>query len=515
MSAAPRTSTKASIPDRLQDLLVREAAFTLSRKRIIDALQVAQDSKTSTKAGRPLLAFIFRDAKKELERREMVENVSVMEEGVRNIDAALPKLQAYIERSIENFLREFDQEYANGLAGSRFLDDWKRLLLRFDETVTEFVSRLNGLKSLFESLPQSEPCSSDREARKRIDAVVACARAFQDEVVFVNKIADAQRIRAGSEAITLYRQPDRNWKGTANSLLFTMPGPAIATVILLLNESTDTAGKVRSAIQGECQLASYVTQLGVTSYHQRVWTSLREAALLRVEPDSIESILTDTEDKLKKGLFEPWVSPRIDRPEDNSQAIPIQRFSASSSAPNQAAPSKATPGSTSPVSLPSRPPGAPRPPGEHSLRLPSRNHGAATPPATIPAMSVQPEATPPPPSAPSVPETGSLANPFETKEAADTVADLAAERIRLEEILQEERKGLEQREQFLSKSEERLLQKTQEQIEREMELEQREEQLRDLEKRLREKLGPGALPFPAAALATASSAVQPFDEFKE
>ncbi len=130
-------------------------------------------------------------------------------------------------------------------------------------------------------------------------------------------------------------------------------------------------------------------------------------------------------------------------------------------------------------------------------------------------MSVQPEATPPPPSAPSVPETGSLANPFETKEAADTVADLAAERIRLEEILQEERKGLEQREQFLSKSEERLLQKTQEQIEREMELEQREEQLRDLEKRLREKLGPGALPFPAAALATASSAVQPFDEFKE
>ncbi|HRP03793.1 MAG TPA: hypothetical protein PLV87_02665, partial [Opitutaceae bacterium] len=224
----------------------------MSRKRISDALQVAGEQKTSAKAGRPLLAFIFRDSKKEMERREMVENVSVMEEGIRNIDAALPKLQAYIDRSIENYLREFDQEYANGLAGSRFLDDWNRLLSRFDETTTEFVSRLNGLKSLFESLPQSEPCSSDREARKNIDAVVACARAFQDEVGFINKIADAQRIRAGSEAITLYRQPDRNWKGTANSLLFTMPGPAIATVILLLNESTDTAGKVRSAIQGEC-----------------------------------------------------------------------------------------------------------------------------------------------------------------------------------------------------------------------------------------------------------------------
>nr|MBP7143478.1 hypothetical protein [Opitutaceae bacterium] len=248
MSATPRISSKASIPDRLQDLLVREAAFTLSRKRISDALQMTDQQKTSAKAARPLLAFIFRDSKKEMERREMIENVSVMEEGIRNIDAALPKLQAYIERSIENYLRESDQEYANGLAASRFLDDWNRLLLRFDETITEFVSRLNGLKSLFESLPQSEPCSSDREARKKIDAVVACARAFEEEVAFVNKIADAQRIRAGSEAITLYRQPDRNWKGTANSLLFTMPRPAIATVILLLNESTDTAGRVRSAI---------------------------------------------------------------------------------------------------------------------------------------------------------------------------------------------------------------------------------------------------------------------------
>lgn len=508
MSATPRTSPKATIPDRLQDLLVREAAFTLSRKRISDALQVALEQKTSAKAGRPLLAFIFRDSKKEMERRELVENVSVMEEGIRNIDAALPKLQAYIDRSIENYLREFDQEYANGLAASRFLDDWNRLLARFDETITDFVSRLNGLKSLFEALPQSEPCSSDREARKKIDAVVACARAFQDEVAFVNKIADAQRIRAGSEAITLYRQPDRNWKGTANSLLFTMPGPAIATVILLLNESTDTAAKVRSAIQGECQLASYVTQFGVTSYHQRVWTSLREATLLRVEPDSIESILTDTEDKLKRDLFEPWTPPRIERPDENSQATPPQRFSAAPSPTPQPNSSKKVP---NPKGVP---PGVQRPPGEHSLRLPTRNHGAATAPATIPEIPAHP-AAPPPHAAPPSPETVSLTSPLESKEAADTVADLAAERIRLEEILQEERKGLKQREEFLSQSEERLLQKTQEQIEREMELEQREEQLRDLEKRLREKLGPGALPFPTPALASASATDQPVDEFKE
>ncbi|HRP03794.1 MAG TPA: hypothetical protein PLV87_02670, partial [Opitutaceae bacterium] len=240
-----------------------------------------------------------------------------------------------------------------------------------------------------------------------------------------------------------------------------------------------------------------------------VWTSLREATLLRVEPDSIESILTDTEDKLKRGLFEPWTPPRIERPDENGQATPPQRFSAAPPPPRKPAPSMEA---TQPKGIP---PGARRTPGELPLRLPARNHGPTTAPATIPEIPVQPVAQQPPHSAPPPPETTSLTNPFETKEAADTVADLAAERIRLEEILQEERKGLEQREQFLSKSEERLLQKTQEQIEREMELEQREEQLRDLEKRLREKLGPGALPFSTPALATASAADQPVDEFKE
>lgn len=507
-SVAPKFPQRASIPDRLQDLLVREAAFTLSRKRISEALRVAKEQKTAAGGGRPLLSFLFKDSKKASQRREIVENVSVMEAGIEKIDAAFPALEACVERSLENYLREHDHEYVNGLASSRFLDDWHRLIARFDQTVSNFIGQLNELKSAFETLPATEPCGSNPEVRKSIDAVVATARDLQDEISFVNKIADAQRIRAGTEAITLYRQPERNWKGTAHSLLFTMPGPAIATVILLLNESNEMSERVRSAIQGECQLASYVVQYGVTSYHQRVWASLREAATLRIDPETLEATLTDTEEKMERGLLEPWTPARAEPLVETANAAP--RPPPSSSPASTSVEAQAKP------AIPAAPPPNLRRPSskEPSLRLPSRNGGAPRPapgtPATPPPPSAEPESEPIPVPIPPSESAGDVL----PKEAADTVADLAAERIRLEEILKEERLGLEQREQFLSKSEERLLQKTQEQIERETELEQREEQLRDLEKRLREKLGPGAFPFTSATAAVTAPS-KPFDEFNE
>lgn len=506
---APKFTQRAPIPDRLQDLLVREAAFLLSRERISAALRMAKEQK-SAEGGRPLLSFLFKDSKKESQRREIVENVSVLEAGISKINASLPKLEACVGRSLENYLREYDLEYVNGLASSRFFDDWHRLLARFDETIVTFINQLKELKGAFEPLPAAEPCGSNPAIRQSIESAVATAQALQDEISFVNRIADAQRIRAGTEAITLYRQPERNWVGTALSLILTMPGPAIATVTLLLNESHEIGGHVRSAIQGECQLASYVAQYGVTSYHQRVWASLREAATVSIGPDTLETTLADTEEKMDVGLLIPWTPPRAE-PGVASEKVA------------QPPPVPAPP----PAALLARKPPkpaipAPPPPGmklgspqEVPLSLRSRNpenHPGHGTPSGQPPPTVEPATATASISAPAA--TAKSMGDALPKEAADTVADLAAERIRLEEILKEERQGLEQRAQYLSQSEERLLQKTQEQIERETELEQREEQLRDLERRLREKLGPGEMPFALSATAVAAPA-QPFDEFRE
>jgi hypothetical protein len=96
------------------------------------------------------------------------------------------------------------------------------------------------------------------------------------------------------------------------------------------------------------------------------------------------------------------------------------------------------------------------------------------------------------------------------------MAELQAERERLELLLRETRASLSEREAFLSQSEAKLMETTQAQIEREVELEQREEELRELERRYREfqlgGLGAGAASMDEAEV---SSAKVPMDEFKD
>jgi len=494
-SAAPKSNQKASLPEGLQDLLVREASFALSRRRISDALAVAEKQKTAVASARPLLSFIFRDTKKDhkAKRQEMMENVSVLGAGVLKLDAVIPILQTCVERSLENYLREFDPEYANGLAASRFVDDWQRLLVRFDQAVSLFVGAVAKLPGLLEAVAASATCGSNLECRKTIDAAVSAARVLQDEVTFLNKIADSQRIRSGIGAITLYRQPERNWKGAVHSLLFTQPAPAAQAIGSVLVEANEVVEKIRGAIQGECQLASYVVGYGVTSYHQRVWASLRESATLRIDPDQLESILSDTEERMDRGILEPWTVPHAELPPEVVIAVPAPA-PVRSPAPESSGASAPTVVAAPPsVSIPAN--------KSPQLKLPSRSSPCAAD-AVAPAIIAVAAAASDAASTPTVAEEKS------TKEAADTVADLTAERLRLEEILRETRDGFEQREVFLSQSEERLLQKSQAQLEREVELEQREEQLLDLEKRLREKLG-AAMPGPEPV------AKKPYDEFSE
>lgn len=512
--AAPKLSPKSSLPEGLQDLLVREAAFALTRKRISEALTVAQEQKSASGGSKPLLGLLFRDKRNDLKRKELVENITVLEAGIQKLDAVIPRLQSCVDRSVENYLREFDVEYAKGLAASRFLEDWQRLLTRFDQAVSQYMRLLQTLLPLMDVLEANEICGANLDCRKLIDNTVTAARLMQEEVSFINKIADSQRIRSGVDAITLYRQPERNWKGSVHSLFFILPVQAAHCIRTLITESTEVIDRIRGAIQGECQLASYTVGYGVTSYHQRVWASLRESAILQIDPEHMESILAETEERMDRGALEPWSPPKVEAPIEPEVAV---------SAPKAAPLATAAP--AAPVAISAPPPGFSKPTSRSpELRIPSRTQSprstslSAPDTATIEAekavlttstavavatVESPTPATPPSPARPTPAELSAEA----TKEAADSIVDLTAERIRLEEILAEAREGIAQREVFLTQSEERLLQKSQEQLERETELEQREEQLRDLEKRLREKLGAAAFP--------PQPEKKPVDEFSE
>lgn len=481
-SAEFKSATRAPIPPALQELLEREAVLTMSRKRIAEAIATAEKAVPTKSLPRPLLSLFSK--KDNLERqKEAADNLAVLRAGLQQIESLSPIVDRCLERSLDNFLREHDPEYCNGLAASRFIDDWNRLLAQFEASVGTAMGALQGLLEAIKLVPGGLACGKHEDCRKRIDVAVAAVRAVQSDIAFLNKIADAQRIRAGVDAITLYRQPERNWRGAVHALLFVEGPAAIDSVGLLLEDINDVAEKVREAIRGELQLAAYAVGYGITSYLQRVWGSLREAAPLRIDPNRLEAMVDETEALITAGRLQVWEPERRETKVATAPAPPVT--AAAPGSPASRPPPTSAPAPTNGSSTPPGPrvPGPVPPPIRRpqgpELRLPSRGSR----PTSIDRPEPTPSSAPPPAGGP-----------------PDSMEELMVERGRLEQILLETRASLTERENFLNESENRLMKASQEQIERQVELEQREEQLRDLEKRLREmQASLGLAPAPVAS----------------
>lgn len=535
MSAVdPKLAPRTNLPPELQELLAREAVFFMSRKRIGDALNAARQGKAAKLFVKPLLSlFGAASADSGTEGRAgrggdteaPVESVEVLEAGAKKIDDALPALSACVDRSMEYFLREHDPEYVNGLAASRYIEDWRRLLDGFNRHVGAAVEGLYRLRAVLGALPGGTACGANDEGREAIEVEVVRMQDVQEDILFINKIADAQRIRSGIDGITLYRQPERNWAGSVTALQFAQPTAAVDAITGLLADLEEVAEKVRTALQGECQLASYAAGFGVTSYQKRVWVSLREAAHLLINPENMEAVISETEQLMDAGKLIEWRPVRA----------PVESTATSAAAGTAAAPGKVAgvaasgTGSFEEGSLPPPlrrttlavdAPGIPvrpakPPPGvvvtsarlgrTTELRLPSRGAGGAVRPKAQPVTN--PGAVPL--TASPFPVAAKADGSVPPEATAETIADLMAERKRLEQILLETRASLTEREQFLSESEARLMKVSQTQLEREVDLEQREEQLRDLEKRLRE------MQTRLASERPATSEKKVWDEFRE
>lgn len=342
-----------------------------------------------------------------------------------------------------------------------------------------------------------------------------------EDILFINKIADAQRMRSGIDGITLYRQPERNWAGSVTALQFAQPPAAVEAVTGLLADLEEVSEKVRTAVQGECQLASYGSGLGVTSYQRRVWVSLREAAHLLINPENMEVVISETEQLIDAGKLLDWRPARAPvEPSAVAAANVPTKAPGAATAASDDVPAGTPPPPLRRMTIPADTPGIPArpskpPPGVTvaptrfgrgpELRLPSRGSGAPPRPKAAPVTS--PGAVPL--SASPFPVAAKSDGSVPPEATAETIADLMAERKRLEQILLETRASLTEREQFLSESEARLMKVSQTQLEREVDLEQREEQLRDLEKRLREMQTRLATERPA------TTEKKVWDEFRE
>ncbi len=519
MSGELKLSAKNTVPAALQDLLVREAAFALSRKRIGEAVEVARANRDTVSAARPLLSFVRQDAKKEHREKlkEAEENVAILEAGAKKLDATIPVLHQCVERSVENYLRELDPEYVNGLSASRFSVDWQRILERFEQAVELYSTALEQLPTLLATLVPNEICGAHFDGRQLIQDTAKRAKAVLGEIAFINKVAEAQRLRAGGGGgATLERQPERQWHALADSLLSVQPLVAARTVKQLFAESKDVVETVHDAIRNQARQATYAGGYGVTSYHESIWTSLREAALAKLKPDQLEHILEDTERRIEMGELAEFVPAPTELPAAALAAMaaaPVAGGGLRVAPTGKKAMTISMPVHSGTVAMQGVATGK-----SLSLKVPGRSpKPAVTPAPGSPLVPMTPlpsvtaaTGTPLSESGPLLESVTLVAVPKTAEAPAATAADLAelrAERERLDALLNETKASLNEREQFLSESEARLMQTSQAQLEREVELEQREEQLRELERRLRE-LQPGALPpVPEPA--------KKFDEFNE
>lgn len=506
LSGEWKLNNKNTVPAALQDLLVREAAFSLSRKRIGEAVEVARASRDALAVARPLLSFVRQDAKKDHREKlkEAEESITILEAGAKKLDVTIPVLHQCVERSVENYLRELDPEYVNGLSASRFSADWQRILERYEQEVGLYAAALEQLPALLETMVPNEICGAHFDGRQVIQDMAARAKSTLREISFINKVAEAQRLRAGSGNTSLERQPERNWGALADSLLAVQPLVAARTVKQLIAESRDVLDNVHAAIKNQARLATYAGGYGVASYHESVWNSLRESAHARLDPDQLEQILGDTERRIETGELAEFL------PEPTP--LPAAALAAMAAAPVAGGglrvgfAGRKVDGASVPAPPPVAP--APVPPVSGrplSLKIPGRGTPAITPQPGIPLSPMTPLPAVPTPSSPAdglapVPAAAPAAH-------AATLAELRAERERLDALRTETNASLSERERFLSQSEARLMQTSQAQLEREVELEQKEEQLRELERRLRE-LQPGLIPAVAEP-------AKKFDEFNE
>jgi hypothetical protein len=485
------------LPPTLQDLLLREAVFQVSRRRLEEALAVAREELTGIQAERPRLGFVRQEARRahQLRIEEAEEGVTLLQTALEKLGETMPQLIACVGRSVENYLREMDPEYVTGLSAARFVDDWDALLARYSSAVERYLGSLNRLPALLEAFPQGESCGSHPEGRRVVEETMQAAALIQEEIAFLNRIADAQSLRRGKPP-TLQRQPERNWRRLAFGILDLPPLEALKIVRGLSSEAEEQLPRVFSAIKAECRLANFSGNYGVSSYREKMWQGFRTAAAEKIQPDRFEQIVSETEIMLETGRLHEWKADRVEiqaSPEVVAAELAPLLAPRPASKPAAAATASAAAATAAAAA-------AKRSANGRIVYRPSSGASASAATAAIAAAAVNLD-----------PAAAGLS----VKDLA-AMAELQAERERLELLLRETRASLSEREEFLSQSEAKLMETTQAQIEREVELEQREEELRELERRYRE-FQIGGLGAGAASMgeAEASPAKVPMDEFKD
>ncbi len=354
------------VPLSLKNMLLREAAIALARQRLAKAIPIAQAHEHEVRATRaPFLIMLPTKANQEI--RATLEGsrqtLDVLQKALAKLTTIENQLLPLVSYRLETHLRRCAKDYINGLAGNRYPDDWARIQTRLEDCIRTYHDSLKALADLCPNLPPGMIIDANPPGRQLANRAIIWGSCLESEIQFINRIADSQRAHNGPGGFTLNRQPAVNWKESAQSLLDIDATTAAAALHNLVSQSELITKQITLAISAEKQLSLHHPEHGASQYHAEQWASLRDAALLNINPADLESLAKDTEILISNGEFETW-SRLDDAPPDIS---PPPAAQAPSNPP--------FPGTPPPFAKPATPPSS-----GLKLKIPSRTLPPFLPP---------------------------------------------------------------------------------------------------------------------------------------
>jgi len=295
-AAVPFTApTTAQLPVRLRDLLKREVCLDLSRAHIEAALnEVERDTEEIKKTRPPFLFLQGKTLRSEFQTRESgaVESLAALSQGLQNVAAAQPRIRTWVEDDLETFLRDSQPAYAEGLATHRFGDDWQRAIVRFDQRSVGLRVALGHVQNALGTVPKGMVLASHAGAFECLMPARQWGALFDYEIVFFNRVADAQRRTVALGSDTFKRMPEHQF--TAQIARWArMEGELVRRSIMEVRAHLELAiMDARATYLAEAALA---IGGGGRSFVYPTWEALRQLIRLEIDPNEVESVVAETE----------------------------------------------------------------------------------------------------------------------------------------------------------------------------------------------------------------------------
>jgi|GEM_PF-1911461 len=296
-------------PISLKNMLIREAALAFTRQRLTQAIPIAQAHEQEVRATRsPFMVILPTKANQEFRANleGSRQTLDVLQKALEKLTAREQQLLSLVSYRLETHLRRSSQEYVNGLASYRYPDDWLRIKTRLEDCSRAYHEPLKTLSALCLSIPAGQTVETHPPCRQLAARAITWGERLEDEVRFINKIADVQRAHTGPGGFTLKRQTPVNWKECAQALLTMNAKTCPAALENLMPDSEAISKRILDDVATEQQLVLHSPAHGTAHFHAEQWTALRAAAALKVNPAELESLTQETETLLENGELETW-----------------------------------------------------------------------------------------------------------------------------------------------------------------------------------------------------------------